>query len=287
MSSVSLQARAKINLSLDVTGLRDNGYHDVRMVMQNIDLYDEINIEGIDSGIEIVTDSMDIPVNEDNLIYKAARLMIDTYKIEAGVRVSLKKNIPVAAGMAGGSTDAAAVINGMNELFSLNIDKKELMDLSVAIGADVPYCILGGTALSEGIGEVLTSISAMPSCYILIGKPDISVSTKYVYTEFDKLNNVNHPDVDAMVAAINDNDLSAVSRLLGNVLEGVTQKEYPVIGEIKECMVNNGAMASLMSGSGPTVFGIFNSEDTAKKAKEALIARNIARDVVLTRPYNA
>ena len=300
MENIEIKAYAKINLSLDVTGRRDNGYHDVRMVMQSINLYDELTIcrvpwneteSGNDASAEngritIVSDTTAVPLNEDNLIYKAAKLIMDECGIKDGVRIVLKKNIPVAAGMAGGSTDAAAVFKGMNSLFELGLEQERLCDMGVKTGADVPYCIMGGTALSEGIGEILTPMRAMPGCIILIAKPDISVSTGYVYTAFDSLKEKMHPDVDAMISAIDLGDIREVSKLLGNSLEGVTQEEYPIIKEIKQIMLGNKALGALMSGSGPTVFGLYDDRAQAEETAKMLRQLSGIKDIFVTEPYN-
>ena len=287
MDKVVLNARAKINLSLDVTGRRDNGYHDVRMIMQSIDLYDEIEIRRTEEGIALESEGSPVSDEKDNLIYKAARLIMDEMSVKEGVHIKYKKNIPVAAGMAGGSSDAASVFKGINELFDLGLTVERLCELGVKIGADVPYCIMGGTALSEGIGEILTPLPKMPECSILIAKPDISVSTAYVYTAFDDLKEKNHPDVDGMIAAIREGSLRKVSDLLGNSLEGVTQEEYPIIKELKELMLGNKAMGALMSGSGPTVFGLFEKCDEALEAEEKIKGTGLAKDLLVTAPYNA
>ena len=300
MENIEIKAYAKINLSLDVTGRRDNGYHDVRMVMQSINLYDELTIcrvpwnetEGGNDApdkngrITIESDTTAVPLNEDNLIYKAAKLIMDECGIKDGVRIVLKKNIPVAAGMAGGSTDAAAVFKGMNSLFELGLEQERLCAIGVKIGADVPYCIIGGTALSEGIGEILTPMRAMPGCIILIAKPDISVSTGYVYTAFDSLKEKMHPDVDAMISAIDMGDIREVSKLLGNSLEGVTQEEYPIIKEIKQIMLGNKALGALMSGSGPTVFGLYDDRVQAEETAKMLRQLSGIKDIFVTEPYN-
>jgi 4-diphosphocytidyl-2-C-methyl-D-erythritol kinase len=291
MKKLALQARAKINLSLDVTGRRDNGYHDVRMIMQSIDLYDEIEISRTGSDprqkkIVLVSETGDLPDNEDNLIYKAARLIMEEYDINEGVGISYKKNIPIAAGMAGGSSDAAAVLKGINILFDLSLSTDALCEMGVKIGADVPYCIMGGTALSEGIGEILTPLRAMPECFILVAKPDIRVSTACVYTAFDNLKEKVHPDVDAMTVAIEEGSLNKVAELLGNSLEGVTGQEYPVISKIEELMLCNGALGAVMSGSGPTVFGLFNKKEEAAGAGSVIKESGLAKDIIVTVPYN-
>lgn len=279
-NSLTRKAYAKINLALDVIRRREDGYHEVRMIMQTVDLYDVLTfIKTSSPGITVVTDKEGLPGDESNLIYKAARLIMENYPVHQGVRIELEKRIPMAAGMAGGSTDAAAVFHGLNELFGLGMSENEMCALGVKIGADVPYCIQGGTALSEGIGEVLTKLEDAPPCYVLIAKPDIDVSTKYVYENLrvDKLDR--HPDIDGMRAAIGEGDLHKMTGYMENVLETVTAAAYPVIGEIKDFMKDRGALNALMSGSGPTVFGIFEREEEARKAyaelKEAFLADQI------------
>lgn len=282
MEQYDIKAYAKINLGLDVVQELPNGYHEVRMIMQTVGIYDELTLEKTDAGIYLTTDSGELPTDENNLIYRAARLMQQTYQIEDGVRIHLRKTIPVAAGMAGGSTDAAATMKGMNNLFGLGLSVPELMELSVRIGADVPYCILGGTALAEGIGEKLTSLPAAPSCHVLIAKPDISVSTKYVYEHLDSSGVQHHPDIDGMVSAICAGSLPGILERLENVLEAVTIPLHPVIADLKRRMLELGAAGSLMSGSGPTVFGIFTDSKKAAYAYEQLLSENIAKQIFLT-----
>ena len=276
------KAYAKINLGLDVTGRLPNGYHEVRMIMQTVGIYDVLRFEKKDSGIEISTDSGELPINEDNLIYKAAKLMMDRFNVTEGVRIHLTKNIPIAAGMAGGSTDAAATLNGLNELFELGADDETLREIGVKIGADVPYCVMGGTALAEGIGEKLTALKKAPDCFLLVEKPDINVSTKYVYEHLDAMETLDHPDIDGMINAIEEENLDGVVSRLKNVLESVTVQQYPIISEIKEDMYELGAKGCLMSGSGPTVFGIFTDEQMAKDAFAELKKRNKAKQIFLT-----
>lgn len=273
MNEISLNAYGKLNLSLDVVGKKPNGYHLVRMIMQTVDLYDTITIKKqAEQGITLSTNREDLPTNEDNLIYKAAKMLMDEFHITDGVSIHLEKRIPVAAGMAGGSTDCAATLNGINQLFQLGLSKEELMERGVKMGADIPYCVLGGTALSEGIGEVLTPLKDIPDCRLLLIKPNIDVSTKWVYTtlKWDEIKE--HPDTDGMIADLEQGNLSGISSKLKNVLEEVTIPEYPVIDDIKKTMRSLGADNALMSGSGPTVFGIFtdsNAGETAyKKCKE-------------------
>ena len=255
MDEISLKALAKINLGLDVVRRRDDGYHEVRMVMQTINLYDRLVIKKTkEPGITIQTNISFLPVNENNLIYKAGKLLVDEFGIKEGISVKLNKRIPIAAGMAGGSTDAAAMLYGMNRLFKLGLSREELMERGVNIGADVPYCIMRGTALAEGIGEELTQLPPMVKCPVLIAKPGISVSTKFVYQNLKLNENTIHPDIDKLVDDIGRKELDSIAADMGNLLETVTIPNYPVISEIKQQMMKSGAVNSMMSGSGPTVF---------------------------------
>ncbi len=286
-NDISLKALAKINLGLDVVKRREDGYHEVRMIMQTIYLYDRLDIKRTqEPGIQIQTNLSFLPVNENNLIYKAAKLLIDEFSITEGVSVKLDKRIPVAAGMAGGSTDAAAMLFGMNRLFSLGLTKKQLMERGVQIGADVPYCIMRGTALAEGIGEQLSPLPPMVKCPVLIAKPSISVSTKFVYQNLKLDDTTIHPDIDLLIEDIKAKNLHDIAAHMGNVLETVTIPNYPVIDEIKKHMLSHGAVGAMMSGSGPTVFGLFDDEDTAKKAYKAMRSSHLARQVYLTSVYN-
>lgn len=282
MNEYRMKAYAKINLGLDVVRRLENGYHEVKMVMQTVGIYDVLDFQRTAEGIVITTDSGELPTNEDNLIYKAAKLMMDTYHISEGVKIHLEKHIPIAAGMAGGSTDAAAALKGMNRLFDLGCTLKELMELGVKIGADVPYCVMGGTALAEGIGEKLTPLAPAPDCYVLVAKPDINVSTKYVYEHLDAQEIVKHPDIDGMVEAIAEESLQGILDRMENVLETVTVSAYPVIQTIKDRMKELGAINSLMSGSGPTVFGIFVEKDMARRAYDKLEEEQLAKQIFLT-----
>ena len=286
-NDISLKALAKINLGLDVVRRREDGYHEVRMIMQTIQLYDRLDIKRTqEPGIQIQTNLSFLPVNENNLIYKAAKLLMDEFSITDGVSVKLDKRIPVAAGMAGGSTDAAAMLIGVNRLFSLGLTKKQLMERGVQIGADVPYCIMRGTALAEGIGEALSPLPPMIKCPVLIAKPSISVSTKFVYQNLKLDDTTIHPDIDRLIDDIKAKSLHDIAAHMGNVLETVTIPHYPVIDEIKKHMLSNGAVGAMMSGSGPTVFGLFDDEDTAKKAYKAMRSSHLARQVYLTSVYN-
>lgn len=286
-NDISLKALAKINLGLDVVRRREDGYHEVRMIMQTIQLYDRLDIKRTqEPGIQIQTNLSFLPVNENNLIYKAAKLLMDEFSITDGVSVKLDKRIPVAAGMAGGSTDAAAMLIGVNRLFSLGLTKRQLMERGVQIGADVPYCIMRGTALAEGIGEALSPLPPMVKCPVLIAKPSISVSTKFVYQNLKIDDTTIHPDIDRLIDDIKAKNLHDIAAHMGNVLETVTIPNYPVIDEIKKHMLSNGAVGAMMSGSGPTVFGLFDDEDTAKKAYKAMRSSHLARQVYLTSVYN-
>lgn len=286
-NDISLKALAKINLGLDVVRRREDGYHEVRMIMQTIYLYDRLDIKRTqEPGIQIQTNLSFLPVNENNLIYKAAKLLMDEFSIIDGISVKLDKRIPVAAGMAGGSTDAAAMLFGMNRLFSLGLTKRQLMERGVQIGADVPYCIMRGTALAEGIGEALSPLPPMVKCPVLIAKPSISVSTKFVYQNLKLDDTTIHPDIDRLIDDIKAKNLHDIAAHMGNVLETVTIPNYPVIDEIKKHMLSNGAVGAMMSGSGPTVFGLFDDEDTAKKAYKAMRSSHLARQVYLTSVYN-
>jgi len=272
MDNLEVRGYAKINLGLDVVRRLENGYHEVKMIMQTLSLCDNITLERKrEPGITVFTNSAELAEVKDNLVYKAADLMIKQYNIDSGLSITLEKNIPIAAGLAGGSTDAAAVIRGMNEMFELNLNIEELRKHAVKLGADIPYCITGGTYLSEGIGEKLTKIHNTPECNVLLAKPPIAVSTKWVYENLHADELKHHPDIDGVREAIEQNNLDAMCDKLENVLETVTIEKYPVIADIKVVMKECGAKASLMSGSGPTVFGIFDD-----KAKMSACRRKIS-----------
>ena len=297
MEQITRKAYAKINLGLDVVRRRPDGYHEVKMIMQTVGIYDTLTFKKkeqredvpqimikLEQGDTTGTASLkeELPCDESNLIYKAAALIMKTYDIREGVEITLLKRIPIAAGMAGGSTDAAAVFHGLNELFAISMDLEAMKELGVLIGADVPYCIMGGTALSEGIGEILTPLPAPPAAYLLIAKPDIHVSTKFVYENLHADRLQFHPDIDGMAKALKAGSLPGITQRMENVLETVTIREYPVIRQIKEEMKRNGALNALMSGSGPTVFGIYEDEETAKKAYEAVKAQGLAKEIFVT-----
>ena len=296
-----LKAYAKVNLCLDVLRRREDGYHDVKMVMQNIGLYDELSFvyecaakastsdEGSDAYvIELTSDSDNnqVPMDETNLIYKAIKLMFEAYDIHGSMKIKLKKSIPVAAGMAGGSTDCAAAIKAVNTLCGLNLSLQDMMDIGVKLGADVPFCLMAKTALSEGIGEVLTGISPLSDCHILVAKPPVSVSTGMVYNNLrlDQIEPDEHPDVDGMVKALEDGDLRRVAAKMDNILESVTVKLNPEIKTIKDIMISMGALNALMSGSGPTVFGLYEDMEEAMAAKAYIIKKGLANEVYITNP---
>jgi 4-diphosphocytidyl-2-C-methyl-D-erythritol kinase len=287
MKKLRLRAYGKINLGLDVVRKREDGYHELRMIMQTVGLYDELTMKVIpEDEICLSTNLSFLPTNQNNLIYKAIAMIKEEFSIKEGVEVRLEKKIPVAAGMAGGSSNAAAALIGMNRLFHLGLSKKKLMEYGVKLGADVPYCIMRGTALSEGIGEILTPLPPMPPCYILLAKPGISVSTKYVYQNL-KVNELEeHPDIDGMVTALKSGDLKGISDRLGNVLETVTIKDHPMIEEIKQFLIDQGAMNALMSGSGPTIFGIFKDRDQARTALKNMRQFTFIKQAYVVEPFN-
>ena len=289
MDKIQLKALAKINLGLDVLRRREDGYHEVKMIMQTISLCDELELRRRkQAGIQVKTNLHYLPTNENNLVYKAAKLLMEEFRIKDGISIQLQKRIPVAAGMAGGSSDAAAVLWGMNQMYGLGLSRRDLMERGVWLGADVPYCVLRGTALAEGIGEELTILPPMPKCYILLAKPGISVSTRFVYENLhaNDLNAEQHPDVDAMIEAVKEKNLELLTSRMGNVLELVTIPSHPVIGAIKTCMLEAGALGAMMSGSGPTVFGIFDTQAKARKAYHVMREGRLAKQVYLTVPYN-
>ena len=287
MDEISLKALAKINLGLDVTGQREDGYHEVRMVMQSIHLYDRVEMKKTKSPhIHVETNLYYLPVDENNLVYQAAKLMKDEFKIKEGVRITLRKFIPVAAGMAGGSSDAAAVLVGMNRMFNLGLKQNKLMELGQRIGADVPFCVMRGTALAEGIGEKLTALPPMPRCPILIAKPAVVVSTKQVYEQLKLNDSTKHPDIDSIIENIRQKNLRGVAEHMENILETVTVRQYPVIREIKALMKSNGALNAVMSGSGPTVFGLYQNEKEIRGAYDALKQSGLAKNVYTSEIHN-
>ena len=277
----------KINLGLDILGRRENGYHDVRMVMQTVYLYDRVTLEKTrEPGIEISTNLSYLPVNENNIAYKAAELLRGEFGIREGIRITLEKHIPVAAGMAGGSSNAAAVLFGMNRMFGLGLSEEGLKERGVTLGADVPYCIMRGTVLAEGIGEILTPLPPLPKCYVLIAKPPLSASTRTVYEKIDREGIKSHPDIDGILAGLQEGDLQQVAGSMGNVLEQVMLEEHPVLQRIKDVMIGAGALNAMMSGSGPTVFGIFTSRGRARAAAARLKRQTPVKQAYVTNVHN-
>ena len=268
MNAVTQKGYAKINLGLDVLRRREDGYHELRMIMQTVNLFDEITITKTDTAgvIELTANRDDLPLDEHNLIYKAAKIMADAYQLPGGMKIHLTKSIPMAAGMAGGSADAAATFLGINRLYELNLPKEELCIKGVCVGADVPYCIMGGTFLAEGIGEILTPLRQIEGLPAVIVKPAFDVSTGYVYGNLHAESIANHPDIDGQIAAIEKGDYRAMADLMGNVLQNVTIVKYPQIETIKEQLLSLGSFGSMMSGSGPSVFGLFEEKAGAEEA---------------------
>ncbi len=280
--TIRREAYAKINLGLDVVRRLPNGYHEVRMIMQTVGICDVLTFTQKASGISLKADHEELPTDGNNLICKAAKLLLDDAGVEGGVDIVLEKHIPIAAGMAGGSTDAAAALLGINELYELGYSIEALKELGVKIGADVPYCIQGGTALAEGIGEKLSALPTPPACYLVIAKPDINVSTKFVYENLRANELKAHPDIDGMIEALKQGDLRGITDRLENVLETVTVPAYPIIDKIKQRMLESDAMGALMSGSGPTVFGIFSEKKAAELAAEKIAEEDLAKQIFVT-----
>ena len=286
MKQINLKAMAKINLGLDVVRRREDGYHDLRMIMQTVRLFDRIRLSVTRSGgVRLKTNLGFLPTDASNHACKAAQMLIDEFGIKDGVFIDLEKHIPVAAGLAGGSSDAAAVLVGMNLLFGLGLSSEQLRLRGVKIGADVPYCIMRGTALAEGIGDRLTPLPGIPRCSIVVAKPDLRVSTKYVYTHLHLDESTIHPDIDAQIEAIRAGDLKGMCACCGNVLESVTETAYPKISELKKTMMDGGALVSMMSGSGPSVFGIFDEKEKAQAVYEQLRSQQDQAQVFLASPF--
>lgn len=269
VDKVTINCPAKINLSLDVVGKRENGYHDLVMIMQSVALYDIIELEKNNGGINITCNKSNVPLGEENICYRAARKMIDSFNLQGGLDISINKNIPVAAGLAGGSTDAAGVIEGINELYGLKLSLKEMMELGLSLGADVPFCLHKGTALAEGIGEEITRLESVKA-WCVLSKPNIEVSTKEVFGDFRLDEVIRHPDTEMLLLYIKEKNLDGLAQNMANVLETVTTKLHPKIIEIKNIMMEYEALGSIMSGSGPTVFGLFEDKQKAEKCYHRL-----------------
>jgi 4-diphosphocytidyl-2-C-methyl-D-erythritol kinase len=270
LESITEKSRAKINLSLDILGVLPNGYHEVEMIMQQIDLYDLVTVSRIPEGIEITSNLYYLPTDQTNIAWKAANLLIETYGIQSGVKIHLEKRVPVAAGLAGGSANAAAVMRAVNRLFELDLSREEMMAHGLTLGADVPFCFLEGAAVARGIGEVLTPIKSLQNVWVLLAKPNLGVSTKEVYRLYDQHEILRHPNTPLLIDAVESNNLQCLSKEMFNVLEEVTTSLYPIVSEVKRRMRQSGATCTMMSGSGPTVFGLFTHYDRGQKAEKQL-----------------
>ncbi len=270
MDELNVKAFAKINLSLDVLGTLPNGYHEVKMVMQTVSLYDSVELKKRDEGITLGCSLKFLPTNSDNLAYRAAQSFFDETGIKGGCDIYLKKHIPVGAGLAGGSSNAAAVLTGLNKLYNARLSQDKLCEMGAGLGADVPYCIIGGTRLAEGIGEKLSPLPPLPECYIVLVKPAFSISTKWVYENIDSCPDIVHPPTDNLIKALHNEDIHSICNNMGNVLEDVSIAHYPILTSVKEDLISLGAIGSQMSGSGPTVFGIFDDAEKAENAKAIL-----------------
>ncbi len=288
MEKIELKAYGKINLGLDVLEKRPDGYHNLEMIMQTVGVYDDVIIRKIPEKDRIVvkTDTMVLDNEKGNLAYMAAKMLMEEKDIHEGVEIELHKRIPIAGGMAGGSADCAATLKGINEMFNLGFDREALMERGVKLGADVPYCILGGTALAEGIGEKLTPLPAPPQCPVIIAKPPVSVSTAFVYGNIRPKEIEKHPDTKGLMEAIKNRNLEQLAKLLYNVMEDVTIPEYPIIDTIKKQLMADGAIGSIMSGSGPTVFALFQDMETAQKAYNHLEELSLTEQLYLTEFVN-
>lgn len=280
MNKIILKARAKINLSLDVLDKRPDGYHNVRMIMQTVDLHDSLLMGVQDEGIRIKCNLPYVPSDRRNIVYKVAESFIQKYNIKKGVYINLRKNIPVAAGLGGGSADGAATLLGLNELFGLNLSKEELIEIGGQHGADIPYCILGGTALAEGIGDKITILPSLPTTTVLICKPESHISTGYVYQKLDLNQITQRPNMELLITAINNKDIRTLAANMRNVLETVTAVERPPINDIKKALLDNGALGVMMSGTGTSVFGLFSTRYQALKASRCL--KRYSKEVFIT-----
>lgn len=286
MDKIELKAYGKINIGLDVIRKREDGYHDLDMIMQTVGVYDDVIISREDGTqtyeIEVSTDADILPNDKGNLAFMAAKVLMEAYDIKAKVKIHINKRIPIAGGMAGGSADCAAVLRGVNQLFQLELTDEQLQEYGVKLGADVPYCIVGGTKRAQGIGEILTDLPTPPKCYVIIAKPDAFVSTKFVYSHIRPAQIENHPDIDGIIESIKAGDLYGMCEKIANVMEDVTIPEYPIIQKVKDILKSNGAVNALMSGSGPTVFGIYDDKEKAKQSMDALSGKEFVSRLYLT-----
>lgn len=284
MDKLELKAYGKINLGLDVIRKRPDGYHDLDMIMQMVDVYDDVILTKKENPeIVVKTDTAVLSNGKDNLAYMAAKTLMDEFGVHQGIEIQIHKRIPIAGGMAGGSSDCATTMIGVNQMFDLGLTTEELMERGVKLGADVPYCILGGTAIARGIGEILTPLPTPPQCHVIIAKPPVSVSTAFVYGHIRPDEITKRPDIEGMVSAIQNQDLYQLAELLYNVMEDVTVPEYPIIQDIKEVMLANGALNAIMSGSGPTVFGLYDDKEKAERTVEKLKAQDLTEQLYLTK----
>lgn len=286
MDKIELKAYGKINIGLDVIRKREDGYHDLDMIMQTVGVYDDVIISREDGTqtyeIEVSTDADILPNDKGNLAFMAAKVLMEAYDIKSKVKIHINKRIPIAGGMAGGSADCAAVLRGVNKLFQLGLTDEQLQEYGVKLGADVPYCIVGGTKRAQGIGEILTDLPTPPKCYVIIAKPDAFVSTKFVYSHIRPAQIENHPDIDGIIESIKAGDLYGMCEKIANVMEDVTIPEYPIIQKVKDILKSNGAVNALMSGSGPTVFGIYDDEEKAKQSMDVLSGKEFVSQLYLT-----
>lgn len=287
MDKIELKAYGKINIGLDVIRKREDGYHDLDMIMQTVGVYDDVIISreyGTQTyEIEVSTDADILPNDKGNLAFMAAKVLMEAYDIKSKVKIHINKRIPIAGGMAGGSADCAAVLRGVNKLFQLGLTDEQLQEYGVKLGADVPYCIVGGTKRAQGIGEILTDLPTLPKCYVIIAKPDAFVSTKFVYSHIRPAQIENHPDIDGIIESIKAGDLYGMCEKIANVMEDVTIPEYPIIQKVKDILKSNGAVNALMSGSGPTVFGIYDDEEKAKQSMDVLSGKEFVSQLYLTK----
>ncbi len=275
---------AKINLTLDVVAKREDGYHDVEMIMQTLNLYDIIIVDKMQDGIAVSSNRKYIPTDENNIAHKAAKMFFDKAGISGGASIRLHKNIPVSAGLAGGSGNGGAVLCALNALYEYPLSYVELLDLGAKLGADVAFCIEGGTQLCRGIGEIMTPVLGMKPIAVLLVKPHISVSTPLIYKKLDEHEIVKRPDTNGMINAIENGNIHKISSYLYNVMEPVTEAMHPQIKGIKEKMISDGAVGAIMSGSGPTVFGLFEDEKKAKKSADSFYKQ--FSEVYITRTFN-
>lgn len=270
MEELIIESYGKINLALDVLYKRPDGYHELNTVMQQISLSDKLIFKEIESGIIVESRGLKIPLDSTNLVYRAWEKLKPFSKTDRGIHITIEKNIPVAAGLAGGSSNGAATLKALNQMWNLNLSLNELMEIGVRLGADIPFCLLGGTALAEGIGDILTPLKSFKDVLILIGNPGIGVSTEYAYGRLN-LQKDHRIDIPKLISCMDSKDLKCVAERFENIMEEPIIREHPIIKEVKDNMIANGALGTLMSGSGPTVFGLFEDEDRIKHAKEKLL----------------